>query len=425
MGPRFRGGHPRWVASLTSESAHDWRVEFRRFWVSQSASQIVTQAIVVTVPLLAITYLGTPSDQIGLLSALQYAPVLIITPLLGAYVDGVRRRPLMVGAHLARGLIFFAATVIFAIGAMSTHVLMLLVLLAGIFTAAFDVAIQTFVPNTVPRDGLIWANSRIQGSLSFAQVLGPLLGAGLIAIGTPWPATALFAVGFFFAAALLLRSRAIEIIQPRQTQPFFSRLTEGLRIALLSRVLRTLLISSTWFNMFEQAFMATFLVFAVRSVGLDSAAVALILGAGAVGAVVGAAVSGWASKVSLRPVPRLLAYSGASAVAPIALGGLQSSGFATIAIAVGVFFVYGFGLTAYNVEAISMRQRNMPEGAQGKTGAAYRMFAYGALALGGLLSAALVGSFGLQVSMYAATGLLAAGWLALLPVYIRGLRAAL
>ncbi|MFJ4036913.1 MFS transporter [Microbacterium sp. NPDC090007] len=413
------------MARMMTGVALDWRREFNRFWVSQSASQIVTQAITVTVPLLAITYLETPSDQVGFLSALQYAPVLVITPLLGAYIDGVRRRPLMVGAHLGRSLVFIVATAIFAVGAMSTTTLMMLVLCAGLFTAAFDVAIQTFVPNTVPRDGLTWANARIQGSLSFAQVLGPLLGAGLIAIGTPWPTTALFAAGFLFAAMLLLRNRAVEIVQPRQALPFVSRLTEGVRIAFRSRVLRTLLMSSTWFNTFEQAFMTTFLVFAVREVGLDSTDVALVLGGGAIGAVVGAAVASRMARGRRTPISRLVVYSGISAVAPMTLAWLQQNNLATVSISLAVFFFYGAGLTAYNVEAISMRQRNMPVNAQGKTGAAYRMFAYGALALGGLLSSALVGLFDLRAAMFVATGLLAAGWVVLVPIYVRGLKDAM
>lgn len=399
-----------------------WKRQFSRFWMSQTVVQIVTQSIAVTVPLIAITYLATPSNQIGLISALQYLPVLIVTPLLGAYVDGVRRRPLMLLAHCARAVIYGAATVIFLLGGMTSNLLLALVLIAGAFTAAFDVALQTFVPNTVPTTELIYANSRIQGSLSFAQVMGPSLGAILIAIGAPWPVTALFAMGFAAAALLLLRNRAVEsVTRADPTQSFRSRFTAGFRVAMRSRVLWTLLISSTWFNLFEQASIATFLVFAVRSVGLESSLVAFVLGAGAAGAVVGALVSNRIASRSDRPVLRLLVYSGMAAITPIALNILPGLETLTLAVAIAIFAVYGFGLTAYNVEAISMRQRNMPVGAQGKTGAAYRMFAYGALAIGGLLSSGLVTIFGLQLAMLIATACLVVGWVLLIPVYVRGL----
>jgi predicted MFS family arabinose efflux permease len=187
--------------------------------------------------------------------------------------------------------------------------------------------------------------------------------------------------------------------------------------------LRTLLLSSTWFNLMEQAMMATFFVFAVRVAGLSSSTVAMALGAGAAGSVLGAVL---ANRVSSKGDPRhrLVVYAGLAAVAPVALNLLPQAGGSAVALAIGIFALYGIGLTSYNVEAISLRQRNLPDGAQGKTGAAYRLFAYGALAAGGLLSALLVTLFGVSAALVFATVTLVVGWVALVPIYLRGLTAA-
>jgi hypothetical protein len=63
--------------------ARTWHEMFTTFWASQAVSQVVSQSATVTVPLLAITYLGAASEQVGVITFLQYAPVLLITPVLG------------------------------------------------------------------------------------------------------------------------------------------------------------------------------------------------------------------------------------------------------------------------------------------------------------------------------------------------------
>lgn len=395
-----------------------WRSDFGRFWSSQAVSQIVSQSISITVPLLAITYLATPSNQIGILSALQYLPVLLITPVLGAYIDGLRRRPVMWMAHFGRAAIYGIATYLAITGELNTESLFVLVLAAGVLTSAFDVSLQTYIPNLVPRSELVWANSRIQGSLSFAQVIGPALGGLLVGFGTAWPPLALFTLGFCCAGCLFLRTSAHEQIAQNSSAQlsFKERLVAGLQIVWRMPTLRILLISSTWFNLFEQALITTFLVYATRSLNLSSSSVGMIIGSGAIGAMIVASLS---VPLSFRfsVITLLIVFSGMASVAPALLLLMRGSDMTSVLIALLVFFLYGAGVTGYNIQAISLRQSVMPEGAQGKAGAAYRMFAYGALAAGGLLGSALISYLDVQGAMIMATTILILGWLAMIYVY--------
>jgi predicted MFS family arabinose efflux permease len=390
--------------------ARTWHEMFTTFWASQAVSQVVSQSATVTVPLLAITHLGAASEQVGVITFLQYAPVLLITPVLGAYIDSLRRGPIMFSAHVARGVLYALGAVLLALGQMSTEGLTALVLVAGVYTAGFDVSIQTFVPDLVPREELVWANSRIQGSLSFAQVVGPSVGGGLIALGTPWPVLAVFAAGYICAALLFLRSRYTEKLHAmRPGTKMLDRLLKGFRIAWSVPTLKCLLLSSTWFNLFEQAFITTFLVYAARGLNLDAALVGGIVGVGAMGSIAGAAVSSRAPR-KRSPVTLLIIYSALASGAPTFLVLMTGNDVMSIVLAVATFFVYGFGVTSYNVHAISLRQAAMPEGAQGRTGAAYRMFAYGALAAGALLSSVMISVSGLLGALLFATSALVIGW---------------
>lgn len=190
---------------------------------------------------------------------------------------------------------------------------------------------------------------------------------------------------------------------------FLRRFTEGYRIAFGHQVLRSLLINATWFNLFEQLMITTFLVYAVRYAGLTNGTVGIVVGAGASGAILGAAVSGRATRTGLRT--RLILCSGLASISPSALIMVIDDRPWSIAYAIAAFFFYGMGIASYNVIAISLRQSVTPHADLGKVGATYRMFAYGAIAGGAALSGVLIGVAGEQGALATATLALIAGWI--------------
>jgi hypothetical protein len=82
----------------------------------------------------------------------------------------------------------------------------------------------------------------------------------------------------------------------------------------------------------------------------------------------------------------------------------------SLGIAAASFFVYGIGVASFNVQSISIRQATVAPELRGKTGAAYRFFAYGALMVGGLASSAFVAAFGLLGSLGVSVTALVVGW---------------
>lgn len=406
------------TGATTVPAATDWRPSFNRFWASHSLSQLLAQTIAVAVPLIAISVLEVPSAQVGIVTSLQFAPVLVVTPLLAARIDRVARLPLMRGAHWGRGALWLLAAVLTATDLLSWPALIVIVTLAGVCTAAFDVATQTFIPNLVPREDLVSANARVQGSLSFAQIVGPAAGGVLLAFGQVGVAFLLFAAAFAASGLLLMRVQVVERTFATE-ESFASRFTAGFRVAFANSTLRGLLLNATWFNLFEQLMITTFLVYAVRVAGLSEGTVGLVIGAGAAGALLGAVVSGRSVLGSTRV--RLVLFSGLAAVAPSALVLVTDESARSIASAVAAFFCYGVGVAAYNVVAISLRQRVTPQAGLGRVGAVYRMFAYGAIAAGAAVSGLLVSFAGIRGALVAAVVALVVGWFLMSIVLVRTL----
>ncbi|TMR02244.1 MFS transporter, partial [Nonomuraea turkmeniaca] len=75
---------------------------FRNLFVAGAVSQLGSQISYVALPLLAVTALGAGAGEVGLLSALGTLAVLLLGLPAGAWVDRVRRRPVMIATDLLR-----------------------------------------------------------------------------------------------------------------------------------------------------------------------------------------------------------------------------------------------------------------------------------------------------------------------------------
>ncbi|MDP4506655.1 MFS transporter [Nonomuraea sp. G32] len=75
---------------------------FRNLFVAGAVSQLGSQISYVALPLLAVTTLGAGAGEVGVLSALGTLTVLLLGLPAGAWVDRVRRRPVMIATDLLR-----------------------------------------------------------------------------------------------------------------------------------------------------------------------------------------------------------------------------------------------------------------------------------------------------------------------------------
>lgn len=109
-------------------------------------------------------------------------PWLLIGLPAGAWVDRVRRRPLMVVCNASSVVLLAGVPVAARFGVLTMTQLLVVGLLNGLAAVLFGISYKVYLPSIVDRGRFQQANARIRGSESVAQVAG-LGGGGLLAQG--------------------------------------------------------------------------------------------------------------------------------------------------------------------------------------------------------------------------------------------------
>lgn len=385
--------------------------DFVRLWFGQSATMLGNVVAQLALPLVSLAALGATPSQLGLVSAAQLAPILVIGPVLGHFVDSVRRRPLLIGANIGRCLVLLTVVALVLTDSLEIWSLALCALALGTLASVFDIAFSAYFPTVLEKEKLLPANARMQASYAAAQVGGAGLGGWLVKAFSPASAFLFDIATFVLAAVALLRIRAVEPKpQPSdRDQSFFVRFSGGFRVMFADKVLRATLLEGTWFNFCEQAFMTVFLVFAVRDLGMSTDLVGYCIGLGSVGAFLGSfAASGVGRWV--RPSTVLILGMGLASVGPLFVPLARGSGWGSLVLIVTSFCCYGFGLAIYNTYSISERQHRVEGAALGRAGAAFRTLAFGALPVGAALGGVVAELVGARSALVTFGVLLLLAW---------------
>jgi hypothetical protein len=144
---------------------------------------------------------------VTLLTATAYLPWLLIGLPVGAWVDRIRCRPLMIACDLVAAALYGSLPVAAWLGVLTIGQVIVVALLAGGADVFFTTAYQVYLPSIVTTGELVEGNAKLQGSASAAAIGGP--GAAGLLAGTLGSAAALLAnaVSFGVSAVCLLRIR--------------------------------------------------------------------------------------------------------------------------------------------------------------------------------------------------------------------------
>ncbi len=397
--------------------------EFLKFWAASAISDLGSQVSTLALPLIAVLMLGATPWQMGLLAAAGAAPVLVVGLFAGVWVDRLRRRPVMIAADVARAVLLLVIPLASALGVLTIEILYAVALLAGTLTVLFDVAFLSFIPSLVGAGQLMDANSKLEMTSSAAQVAGPGIGGLLIsALGAPF-AVLIDALSFLGSAFFLLRTRVTEALPPGAGHDgVVEEVREGLAIVVRHPILGALARCSATTSLFSGMFLAVYVFYMTRDLGLGPIAVGLVFATGGVGSLAGALV---AARVARRYGP------GPAMLHAILLFGL--SGMAVplavlvprvaLPMIVASEFAQWMMIVIYYVTAVSVRQAIAPNRVLGRVNATMRFLARGVYPIGSLIGGGLGAGLGVPLTLVVATFglLLAFVWLLLSPV--RSLRA--
>lgn len=397
-------------SAAESNPLHDRN--FLCLWASQAVSVSGNFVTAVALPLTAVVLLHASPFQLGLLTAINALPALLFGLMAGVWVDRLSRRLVLIASNLGRALLLVIVPIAWWSNLLSVDLLLLVQFSAGFLAFLFDVTYWSYLPTLVARSQLVRANSLMELSHSMGRIAGPSIGGFLVQLVSAPFAILADCVSFVFATAFLL---LIQRPEPRrQPTPItlrrvFGEIVEGLRFIASQRLMASIAIFNTLFNLLNGGFSSLYVLYATDTLGLSAAVLGVVLGVGSAGAAVGAVVAkrllgGGFSLAGLAAVG-----CGHIILAPVAL---------LVPVPAGVLVIgqllYSLFNTAYNVSQIALRQAITPEHIQGRAMASMRSVFVGAQVGGALMGGVTAQFFGVPCALV----LLALGVLALAVWYV-------
>src|SRR5262245_13881664 len=176
---------------------------FLKLWSARTVSNLGTQVMQVALPLTGVLVLQATPFQMGVLRALAATPDFALGFVAGAWVDRVRRRPLLITTDLCQALVVGSIPIAALLGVLHLEQLYVVAIVSGGLALVFDVASQAYVPTLIARDDLVEGNSKLAASSSLSTLLGPALGGGLVQVLSAPLAVTLNSLSFLVSALAL------------------------------------------------------------------------------------------------------------------------------------------------------------------------------------------------------------------------------
>ena len=285
----------RWLHHpLTRNSA------FMHLWAGQTAAQVGFQVGTLATSAIAITVLHATETQIGLLSGLQTLAFLLVGLPAGAWVDGWRKRRVMIAANLARIAALVSIPIAYVLLSLTLTHLMVVAALLGLSTVFFDVAYQSYVPMIASKHYIGAANGRLEASYQVGRAGGPGLGGWLLGVIAPPLAYLLTASTYVCSTWAIWRIRTPEPRPAHSDAPLRSQIVEGLSFVRGQRLLFPLF-SCIACAAFAGAGVQVLLpILVLRTLGMSATQLGLLLSAGAIGGILGALTRpAWISRLGI------------------------------------------------------------------------------------------------------------------------------
>jgi MFS family permease len=365
--------------------------DFRWLWTGQAISGIGNQLTRLALPYQVYHQTGSTLAIAGL-TLFQLVPILVFSLGAGSIADAVDRRRLLRITQLG----LMSTSLVLAILALQPAVPLPLLFAAAFVASAFGAMDQparsSSVPRLVARERLPAAIALNQLNFQIASVLGPTI-AGIL-IATIGLAGAYFVDVVSFSASFLALFR-ISPLPPlvQGARPGLGAIREGLRFAWERRViLATYVIDldAMIFGMPQSLFPALALdVFKVGPTGFG-----LLAAAPSVGALLGALLSGWVSRV--RRVGMAVIIAGAIWGVAITLFGLSTFSFA---LAFVFLAIAGAADVISAVFRATIVQLAAPDELRGRVSSINILVVTSGPRLGDIEAAAVASAIGTQLSV--------------------------
>ena len=373
---------------------------------SNFASGLGNSINMITIPWLILERTDSPAFA-GLVAAISALPGILVSPIGGWMVDHIGRRAVSIGADLFSSLSVAAFPIVAATFGLSNPSILLIALLGAAFDPAGYTARKTLLSDVAKASDadLDHLNGIHDGIMGVAWILGPAVGAGLIAsvgaVNSFWVSAALFIIAALSISFLRVGDAA------KESRELAKEIGEGSDTGLLigaktlwdDKLLRTLsvalLIIAAVYLPIEAVVLPTYFENVDNPSGLG-----IVISAIAAGSAVGSFGYGWISaRVKRKTLIRMILMGSAFSIIPMAF-------LPPLSVLMLAGFLLGNSWGPYNPLISTLVQQRTPAHLHGRVFGVQTAVFYAAPPLGMVLAGLSVETYGIRATYIVLAGVL-------------------
>jgi MFS family permease len=340
---------------------------------------------------------GNSGTALGVVTALQFAPMLVLGLYSGVLADRFDKRRLLFLAQCAMALIALGMGLLVVSGAARLWHVYVLALLLGMTNALDTPVRQAFVSELVGPDLLPNAVALNSATFNTARIVGPAAGGLVIAWLGIGPAFLLNAVSYVAVLVALGRMDPAALFRGARVVRAGGQVREGLRYVWGRPDLMMVLVLMGVIGTIGMNFHLTLPLLARAEFGVDAGSFGLLWTAFAVGALAGALLG--TRRRSRPPATALLLYAGVFGALEITVA------FAgTFAVAALLLVPTGAFLIGHNNAANSRMQLGADPLLRGRVMSLYMLVFLGGATVGSLITGAIAEVYGVRAALVVGGG---------------------
>lgn len=362
---------------------------YRYFWLGQCVSLIGTWMQSIGQAWLVFTLTNSPL-LLGVLGAMQFLPVTILTLFAGVFIDKYpKKKILLITQSVSMILALILAALVFTHTVKYEYILILAVLL-GVSNSIDMPARQSFMVEIAGREDLMNAIALNSVTFNLAKILGPSIGAVLLAtLGAGW---CFLLNGLSFIAVIygLIRIKVKPYVREKKANNILKEIKDGLGYIYKNRILFQSVLMVLVIGIFAFNYNVLIPVFVKNVLHKEANAFGILMSALGVGSVFGALTVSGKSKTG--PKMKVMIISSLIIGTLLFINGFSTQFILTIImlVIIGAFSIY------FSTTANTTLQMNSKDEYRGRVMSVYSLVFAGATPIGSLFTGVAISSLGVS-----------------------------
>ena len=271
---------------------------YRLYYIGQiiSTSGTFMQSVAQAWLVLTLTHSGT---ALGITSALQYVPILILGPYGGVIADRLPKRKILYFTQSISGILALILGTLVATNLVQVWMVYILAFCLGMVNVFDNPTRQTFYIELVGSDDLRNAVTLYSTLVNLARIIGPAIAALIIAIFGLAPCFIINGVSYVAVVIMLGMMRADELLTTPPVPRAKGQITEGFKYVVSTPIIGSTLLMMALIGTFTYEFQVSLPLIAQFTFRGDASSYALLTSGMGFGAAIGGLF--FASRKGIQP----------------------------------------------------------------------------------------------------------------------------